>query len=113
MSSVPHECPPAGRRCFDCNPRVPDDRPSLAAAVTDLPSWARVPHGAEPPKARSNVARVIERLGETLTLHGVEYRVARALAPELAAAVVGALDVDGDAQEVLGAFIDRLQRGTR
>jgi hypothetical protein len=43
----------------------------------------------------------------------VERGVARALAPELAASVMAAIDVEGDATLVLDAFVDRLQRGTR
>lgn len=113
MSSVPHECPPAGRRCFDCNPRSLSVLPTLHAAIADLPSWATQRHGAAVDELRSAVAQTTHRLAETLTALGVERGVARALAPELAASVMAAIDVEGDATLVLDAFVDRLQRGTR
>lgn len=37
--SIPHECPPAGRRCFDCNPRAGIEH------TGELPPWAAVRHG--------------------------------------------------------------------
>lgn len=43
MSSVPHECPPAGRRCFDCNPRMGVEH------TGELPAWMERPIGSERP----------------------------------------------------------------
>lgn len=102
MSSVPHECPPAGRRCFTCHPRVGTEH------AGELPEWMHLRHGVH-----SEVEIITRRLRATLVAAGVDQAVANREAPLLCAAVVAALDIEGRSADVLGAFVDHYQRGSR
>lgn len=113
MSSVPHECPPGGRRCFDCNPRVGIEHAD-SADESDPRAWATlVQQDPSTDAQRSATETVVHRIAQALNLRGVEFRIANALAPEIAEAVIEATRAHGDRIGALRFFSDRLVRGTR